>query len=309
MSSLLSGWVRNSVRLSCSLYCCKPQLNHLLTFKFRILKNLPSNYTCFLEPILTFFFFSFKWVLVSAFVFSIALNLCYCQIWGRGEAVFSKGSQELCSFNQEMEMRITVYPLEKTLVTIQVKCQTRSSVWNSKSYSVLNLILWVIWLLFCVRKMESTHEAFVLHTKKWKSTYVWTVRWTSWYFFFFNGTLFSLENEWYFKVKNQSIVRDRNSIFQAKIRIWKTYPVNLKASQYLKTTVIKPWSLKLCIISTFGWSVYYLSEPLFSKWPMHDVTESCLSKSFIKIHVRPMNYSFEQSAKCPMMWFQGIQWK
>lgn len=102
--------------------------------------------------------------------------------------------------------------------------------------------------ILCEKNEKYIWSICVAYQKMEKHLCVWTVKWTVKWPLFFNGPLFSLENKWYFKVKNQSIVRDRNSIFQAKIRIWKTYPVNLKASQYLKTTVIKMMMILLTMI-------------------------------------------------------------
>lgn len=34
----------------------------------------------------------------------------------------------------------------------------------------------------------------------------------------------------------------------------------------------------------------YLSKPIFSKWPMHDVTKPCIHERSFKVQDRPMDF-------------------
>jgi len=98
-----------------------------------------------------------------------------------------------------------------------------------------------------------------------------------------------LKNEWSEPVTSRKkmtvfVTNDKIRACRYKLQIWKIsiYPCKLIASQYLKTSL-----LRLVVVITnmifwyctrkwviVLWKYAQLSEPVFFKWPMHDVSKS-----------------------------------
>lgn len=98
-----------------------------------------------------------------------------------------------------------------------------------------------------------------------------------------------LKNEWSEPVTSRKkmtvfVTNDKIRACRYKLQIWKIsiYPCKLIASQYLKTSLLRlvvvitnmifwyctrKWVIAL-------WKYVQLSEPVFFKWPMHDVSKS-----------------------------------